>query len=336
MKNKKIIEDAIVENERIGKLLEKEKKENIERSREFIREFLKQFPKDTESWGKATDELPDLHKWMSNRYNEDAPAKPYRFDFENKSWTPSVRNTRHRDGIEKLLDLMDDKQIADVNERFRNWFRRSVVTEPITGRGATAEEEESSKSMKDYKPTHPLSPAASGTKTNNMKTIKELSEELKISEEKIQAIRDLYLLSEVNKEDSVKFIGKAMNITEQGVSQILDGLDRGVEYAAASGGLDVKKFDDEILEAEFNRINKERMEEGSEPLSVEKFLKRKKEYEEAKKEISEKSKMLVYCKSKTLMGKIYNRPAEEIEVSSDNAEKIKSLTDDGYILKKKS
>ena len=87
-----------------------------------IRDFIKRFPKDTELWNKATDELPDLHNYMAGIYNGESPEKPYSFDFKKRSSTPALRNTRHRDGIEELLKLMNDRQLEHVNERFSGWF----------------------------------------------------------------------------------------------------------------------------------------------------------------------------------------------------------------------
>ena len=127
MKKHKHKKKSVKQILRQNRLLE-EQKEKLENSK-FILDFLKGFPKDANTWGQATDELPDLHSWMADRYNEDSPEKFYRFDFENRSWTPAVRNTRHREGIQRLLQRMDTKQIADTNERFRGWLLRMVLEE---------------------------------------------------------------------------------------------------------------------------------------------------------------------------------------------------------------
>ncbi len=322
MKNKKIIEDAMAENERIGKLHDKEKeekialkKENSELRKEFIRDFIKQFPKDTESWGLATDELPELHKWMADRYNEEAPEKPYRFDFENRSWTPAIRNTRHREGIEKLLELMDDKQIGEVNERFRNWFWRSIVSDPADSHKTRAEMNAASMKVSVW------------YDSASEEEIDRVVEGLGYKPYKFKVDGKYPLWEDLGKGYSEKF------------GQELRGdLESWANKNVVSEGLDGEKFDDKNLEENFQEGNKERKEEGKEPLTREKFLERKKRYAEAKakKEELEKPKMLVYHKQRIvgrLIGSKQTDNWDEINVMSDDAKKIKKLLNDGYVLK---
>jgi len=86
-----------------------------------IKEFLKKFPKDATSYKDATDELPDLHRFMSELYNEETPKEKYR-GYEGKTVTASQRNTKHREGIEKLLNLMNNRQIDITYKHYENWF----------------------------------------------------------------------------------------------------------------------------------------------------------------------------------------------------------------------
>ena len=99
---------------------------SVSKMKDKIKKFISKFPKDATSWADATDELPDLHNHMAEIYNGEEPKVKYKFDFLYGSKTPSERNTRYREGIEKLLGLMSDNQIHEVYNHYDNWFENRL------------------------------------------------------------------------------------------------------------------------------------------------------------------------------------------------------------------
>lgn len=106
-------------------------------SKQKIRAFIKQFPVNAVSWSRATGELPDLHKDIASLYNETAPSgKKYEFP-AGRSSTPAIHNTKHGNGIKKLLTLITDAQADQIVKDKKEWFIKyaeggSIVSEDLT------------------------------------------------------------------------------------------------------------------------------------------------------------------------------------------------------------
>ena len=97
-----------------------------------IRMFLKQFPLNAKDWGQATQEVVDLHKYMTDIHREDSYAgkKKYNFDWAKESKTPAIYNTRHRKGIEKLLNLMSENGVEQTYNHYKDWFDNAYTESP--------------------------------------------------------------------------------------------------------------------------------------------------------------------------------------------------------------
>lgn len=97
------------------------------KKRAFIA-FVNEFPTNAKSWYMATNELPDIHYDLATRYNETATHK-YKFNFKRRSETPAICNTRHGEGLKKLLDMMSEDQMNEAYERWGDMienFQRHV------------------------------------------------------------------------------------------------------------------------------------------------------------------------------------------------------------------
>jgi len=94
-----------------------------------ILKFIERFPKDATTWDKATEELPEIHKTLAYLFVKFAKEAHYdetNYDqkkyWKSKSKTPSEWNTRHRDGIEILLDVLNEQHVKEVHDRYKDWF----------------------------------------------------------------------------------------------------------------------------------------------------------------------------------------------------------------------
>jgi hypothetical protein len=103
-----------------------------------ILQWLNKFPSDATKWSEATDELPTIHKQLANvwyefsledNYNYFNKQPKYDYDYyilETKPKTPSEFNTHHKNGINILLDVLNDEHIEEVYNDYSHWIDGTV------------------------------------------------------------------------------------------------------------------------------------------------------------------------------------------------------------------
>ncbi len=81
-----------------------------------LEQFLSEFPDDPTSWAQATDELPDLYRWIS----KDGARFPAvgRYSCE----TPTEWNQKYKAAIRTGFAKLDDKTKAEMFVYFDGWF----------------------------------------------------------------------------------------------------------------------------------------------------------------------------------------------------------------------
>lgn len=95
---------------------------NVETMRDKILNFVEGFPLNATSWSQATDEIAVLHNHMANLYNEKS-GSTYQFDFSKISTTPAEKNKRHSEGIKKLINILEEKDVEEVFNHYKEWFK---------------------------------------------------------------------------------------------------------------------------------------------------------------------------------------------------------------------
>lgn len=74
--------------------------------------FLKAYPDNATCWSKATDELPDMYVWLSDKLGLDSVGR-------DNCPTPSAWNTTYKAAIRRAFDQLSDQQVTEFSERFK-------------------------------------------------------------------------------------------------------------------------------------------------------------------------------------------------------------------------
>lgn len=90
-------------------------------SKTGLKKFLSQFPDDTKSWSKATDEVRDIARTAKEHYNYYEKKNIQPCDFKSLK-TPSEWNTKGKKYIFKVYDKMNTKTKKEFNDYLKETF----------------------------------------------------------------------------------------------------------------------------------------------------------------------------------------------------------------------
>jgi len=87
---------------------------------DLVDAFLARFPLDTSSWARATDELPDMLRWLNE---QGADVRVNRADVDH---SPSVWNAGYRKAIKEAFGKLTAQGRAAFYMRFGSWLDPEV------------------------------------------------------------------------------------------------------------------------------------------------------------------------------------------------------------------
>lgn len=81
-----------------------------------LEQFLAKFSDNPTSWAEATDELPDLYRWISKN-GERFPSVG-----RDNCHTPTEWNQKYKAAIRSGFSKLDNKMKAEMFDYFDGWF----------------------------------------------------------------------------------------------------------------------------------------------------------------------------------------------------------------------
>lgn len=78
--------------------------------------FLAQFPDNAESWAQATDELPDMYRWISKNGERFPPVG------RENCRTPAEWNQKYKAAIREHFNDLSDVEKDELFKTFEQWF----------------------------------------------------------------------------------------------------------------------------------------------------------------------------------------------------------------------
>ncbi len=88
----------------------------METLKQRLENFLARFPDNAACWSKATDELPDMYLWLSEKGTRFPPVG------RENCHTPAEWNQKYKAAIREAIDKIDEKRRREFAERFATWL----------------------------------------------------------------------------------------------------------------------------------------------------------------------------------------------------------------------